>query len=286
MQELIIGEESMLKRKKLFILFILLFLGFGNNALAETRTITYDGIDSGGNAYITKLEIFGPTEIYVGTPISLTVTILGIWNDWEGRVYFGDGGVTDELSCSGGGWNSCKMSDSYKYLESGIFTISGSASQLLPTGGIRTVIFPSYTINVLSKGCIPNGCGGGCPSECTVDEDPDCACVSDNGCCPDDCTYITDADCDPNDNKYRYKNPLIFTNIVQFIWHSLTFIFTLLISLSILFILIGAYVLVTSGGNQIKVNKGKKIIIFTLIGFAIALISRGIIALLLTMMGE
>jgi len=268
----------MLKRKKLFILFILLFLSFGNIVLANEKDTA-------------TLEVFHGAEVYVGDSVSFKIAVknggMTIGQNWKGEVNFGDGQGTGEMTCHAG-WKQCTMVSSYNYTSPGTFIISGYAINRNPSAVDDGIDFLPYTITILSKGCDSNGCGGGCPDGCTVDEDPDCDCVSGNGCCPDNCTYITDADCDPsgNDSEGRYKNPLIFTNIVQFIWHSLTFIFTLLISLSALFILIGAYVLVTSGGNQIKVNKGKKIIIFTLIGFAIALISRGIIALLLTMMGE
>ncbi|MCK5211390.1 putative metal-binding motif-containing protein, partial [Candidatus Parcubacteria bacterium] len=44
--------------------------------------------------------------------------------------------------------------------------------------------------------CVPNGCGGGCPSFCTVLEDPDCPpCTSGNGCCDEGCSFAQDSDC-------------------------------------------------------------------------------------------
>ena len=46
--------------------------------------------------------------------------------------------------------------------------------------------------------CVPNGCGGGCPSFCTVAEDPDCPpCTSGNSCCDEGCSFAQDSDCPP-----------------------------------------------------------------------------------------
>ncbi|MCK5358560.1 MAG: putative metal-binding motif-containing protein, partial [Elusimicrobiales bacterium] len=46
--------------------------------------------------------------------------------------------------------------------------------------------------------CVSNGCGNGCPSFCTVLEDPDCPpCTSGNGCCDEGCSFAEDSDCPP-----------------------------------------------------------------------------------------
>lgn len=44
--------------------------------------------------------------------------------------------------------------------------------------------------------CVSNGCGGGCPSGCNVAQDPDCGCLTGDGCCNGlICDNASDADC-------------------------------------------------------------------------------------------
>jgi hypothetical protein len=82
-----------------------------------------------------------------------------------------------------------------------------------------------------------------------------------------------------------YDNPLLAENIPQFIWQMIILLFTASLYLAPLMILIGAYIIATSGGIPSKVDRGKKIIIWTLIALAIILISRGIIHLVLFFLG-
>lgn len=76
-----------------------------------------------------------------------------------------------------------------------------------------------------------------------------------------------------------YDDPLIWDSIVQFILYFTNFIFNICLGLSVLMILIGAFVMVAGGGNPLKREKAKKIIIWALIGFSVALISQGIFQL-------
>jgi hypothetical protein len=128
-------------------------------------------------------------------------------------------------------------------------------------------------------------CNQVCASACSgVNEDPDCGCLSGNSCCPAGCDINSDNDCQGGNSEYN--NPILSNNIVEFIWHSLYLLFGFVLALSILFMLIGAYIIVASGGNMARTTKGKKIITLTLIGFAISLIGRGIMALILTVMKD
>ena len=82
-----------------------------------------------------------------------------------------------------------------------------------------------------------------------------------------------------------YDNPLLAENIPQFVWQAIVFLFTASLYIAPLMIIIGAYVMVSSGGIPSRIDKGKKIIIWTLIAFAIILISRGLIQLVWMLLG-
>ena len=46
--------------------------------------------------------------------------------------------------------------------------------------------------------CNADGCNGNCPEGCTVADDPDCACLDNNGCCAPECDNSNDNDCSPD----------------------------------------------------------------------------------------
>ncbi len=83
-----------------------------------------------------------------------------------------------------------------------------------------------------------------------------------------------------------YDNPLLWQNIVQFLLYLLIFIFRLAIGIVVLMILIGSFFLITGGADPIKKEKGKKIIMWAVIGFSIAVLAQGIYQLFKLIMGE
>ena len=83
-----------------------------------------------------------------------------------------------------------------------------------------------------------------------------------------------------------YDNPLLAENIVQFAWQAIVFLFTASLYFAVLMILVGSYIMVTSGGIPSRIEKGKKIVIWTLIAVAIILISRVIIELVWMLLGK
>jgi len=56
-------------------------------------------------------------------------------------------------------------------------------------------------------------------------------------------------------------------------------------SLLVLLIMIGGFTIMTAAGNPEKITKGRKIIVYAIIGFAIMAISRGILALIYLILG-
>lgn len=53
-------------------------------------------------------------------------------------------------------------------------------------------------------------------------------------------------------------------------------IFVVLMVLVMIFVLLGAFYILTAGGEPDKVNKGRDFILYALIGFALALLARGV----------
>ena len=76
----------------------------------------------------------------------------------------------------------------------------------------------------------------------------------------------------------RYRNPLVWNDIITFIWWGpIMYIYGHAIVLVVLFLLVGAYVLATSGGNPERVKRAQKIIFWTIIGYLVMLLAKGII---------
>lgn len=82
-----------------------------------------------------------------------------------------------------------------------------------------------------------------------------------------------------------YESPLEAENIVEFIEHLLSYLFPVILILGVLLILFGAFVLITSTGLPLRKELGKKIIIWTLIGLALAIVAHGLIQMTLHIIG-
>ena len=81
------------------------------------------------------------------------------------------------------------------------------------------------------------------------------------------------------------ENPLeakTFEDLVNAIIH---FIFIVAVALAPLMILIGAFYIMSAGGDPKRVETGKKIILYALIGFAIILFAKGLVAILESILG-
>ena len=75
------------------------------------------------------------------------------------------------------------------------------------------------------------------------------------------------------------ENPLDADTLEELIEGIITFIFWVASAMAPLMIVIGAFYLLTSSGNPQQVDAGKKIILYTLIGYVIILVSKGIIVI-------
>ncbi|MCX6738189.1 MAG: pilin [Candidatus Parcubacteria bacterium] len=62
------------------------------------------------------------------------------------------------------------------------------------------------------------------------------------------------------------------------------YIFGFLIVVVVLMLMISAYMFVTAGGNPEQVTKAKNFLIYALIGLAVAVLARGLVGVVLTML--
>ena len=82
------------------------------------------------------------------------------------------------------------------------------------------------------------------------------------------------------DDKISFTNPLVSSSFKDLVNGLLNMIFTVSLPLTILLLITGAILIATSGGDEKRIEMGKKCIIYTLIGFILILISKGILGLL------
>jgi len=76
------------------------------------------------------------------------------------------------------------------------------------------------------------------------------------------------------------QNPLAHDTFEELITALIRVIFNIALILAPLMIIVGAFYFLTAGGNPQGVETGKKIILYTIIGFIIIMMASGIVALL------
>jgi hypothetical protein len=86
-------------------------------------------------------------------------------------------------------------------------------------------------------------------------------------------------------DNIQIPNPLRYNTVQEIIYAVVNYLFWLALSLVILFVLIGAFYILTSGGNRERLSTGKKFIIYAAIGFILTLGARGVIGLILGALG-
>ncbi len=77
-----------------------------------------------------------------------------------------------------------------------------------------------------------------------------------------------------------FTNPLRSASFQRLVENTINVIFTLSLPLTVVMIVVGGIIMVTAGGSEAQIESGKKIITYTLIGFLIVLMSKGIMALI------
>jgi len=83
----------------------------------------------------------------------------------------------------------------------------------------------------------------------------------------------------------EFPNPLLYDTFGDLIGVIVNFVFTLVLVIAPLMIIIGAFYLLTAAGDPKKIDTGKNIILYTLIGLAIILFARGLVAVIESIIG-
>ena len=81
------------------------------------------------------------------------------------------------------------------------------------------------------------------------------------------------------------ENPINACSFEDLVNNLINFVFYIALALTPLMIIFGAFFLLTAGEDPKRVETGRRIIIYTLIGFTIILLAKGLVALIRGIMG-
>jgi len=88
-----------------------------------------------------------------------------------------------------------------------------------------------------------------------------------------------------NADVIEIRNPLSATTTEHIIDNIIDFIFNIAIVLAPLMIVIAGFLFVTAGGNLEQTKRAKDIIVWTAVGFFVILLSRGIMGVIMNLLG-
>lgn len=80
------------------------------------------------------------------------------------------------------------------------------------------------------------------------------------------------------------ENPLKATTLLQLLNNIINFIFNLAIVITPLMVVIGGFMFVTGSGDAKKISDARALLLWTAIGFAVILLSRGLVQVLLSVL--
>jgi len=80
--------------------------------------------------------------------------------------------------------------------------------------------------------------------------------------------------------QFQLESPIEHETFGDLIDAIIKFVFNIALVLAPLFIIIGGFYFVAAAGDPSKIETGKKIIFYTLIGFLIILLSRGLVVII------
>lgn len=83
----------------------------------------------------------------------------------------------------------------------------------------------------------------------------------------------------------QIQNPIKAKTFLEIIDNVINFLMVASVPALIIFIIWGAFNILTAGGNPNKVKTGRDIILYAVIGFAVILISKGVAALVISILG-
>jgi|SRR3989344_205466 len=80
-------------------------------------------------------------------------------------------------------------------------------------------------------------------------------------------------------------NPLGTTNIEDLLNRIVAYLYTISIPLVVIMVIIGAFQIMFAGGNPENVTKGKKTILYSVVGFVIVVVASGVAFILKELLG-
>jgi hypothetical protein len=90
---------------------------------------------------------------------------------------------------------------------------------------------------------------------------------------------------DPVEVNVEIVNPLKANTLEEVINSIINFVFWLAVVICPLVIILGGFIFVTAGGDPKKVENGKKIIYYALIGLGVVIMAKGFVAALIKILG-
>ncbi len=106
------------------------------------------------------------------------------------------------------------------------------------------------------------------------------------GDCDEYCQHLQDdPPWDSPENQTCICNPLATTNFEVIIDNIIDFIFNIAIVLAPLMTIVAGFLFVTAGGNLEQINRAKAMITWSIIGFLIILLAKGIMAVIESLLG-
>ena len=137
------------------------------------------------------------------------------------------------------------------------------------------------TVDIRNENCLPYRFFQVLPPRCGdgVINQPGEECDPPGGNCDNNCRLIGTGGSSQPTQPTGYDNPLLWADIPQFLLYALRFIFNVLLGVSILMIVIAGIFLAASRGDPIRQAKGKRTLLFAVLGFAIASLAQGLFML-------
>lgn len=83
----------------------------------------------------------------------------------------------------------------------------------------------------------------------------------------------------------QIENPLNATSFEGITGNLIDFIFKIAIVLAPLMVIVGGFLFLTAGGNIQQISRARNLLIWTAVGFAIVLLSKGILAIINQILG-
>ncbi len=140
-------------------------------------------------------------------------------------------------------------------------------------------VFLAFPVFVLAEECDPNNDARECVlcEKCDIDE-----------ACSLDAPYCVGGDGIDNDkfgtcqviDQLTICNPLSSIEFADIIDNIIGFIVDIAYFVAPLMVVVGGFLIITSSGDPKKLDQGKKIIIWTGVGFLIILLARGIVSII------